>query len=309
MNKLNNNPLISVIMPIFNGSCYMSKAIDSILTQTYQNFELLIIDDASVDDTWDILNKYKKSYPEKIKLFRLTKNSGAFAAANLAYIKAKGDYIAPMDSDDISDPTRLEKQVAYLTNHPDVILVGSFAKIINSNDQVTGYKRYATTHDGIYRQFAQVNPIVHPSCMIRKSGLKHRNSLYYTRYGVNSDYYTLFSLLTLGKFANIPEYLLSYRIHDKNSSLQNLKKNFYTISRIRLAAVQNFNYIFPMSAIAKVILQHIIVALIPTRALLPLYLILRGMRKPQLSFEWIDSSIQFPKLAYHTVMSIFSFSR
>lgn len=287
----------------------MSKAIDSILTQTYQNFELLIVDDASVDNTLDILNKYKKSYPEKIKLFRLAKNLGAFTAANYAYIKAKGDYIAPMDSDDISAPTRLAKQVAYLIKHPEAILVGSFAKIINSKDQVTGYKRYATTHDRIYKQFAQINPIVHPACMIRRALIGNRKKLYCTEYGVNSDYYTLFSLLSRGKFANIPEYLLSYRVHDKNSSLQNLKKNFYTISRIRLAAMKNFNYNFPISALPKVILQYIIVAVIPSKALLPLYLILRGMKKPQLSFKWVDINILFPKFLYNKLTSIFSFSR
>lgn len=306
-------PLVSVIMPVFNGSCYMSKAIDSILTQTYQNFELLIVDDASTDDTWQILNDYKndykKVYPEKIKIFRLEKNSGAFNAANYAYEQAKGGYIAPMDSDDISSPLRFEKQVAYLNQHPETVLVGSFAKIIDASDQVTGFKRYAVSNEDIYRQFAQINPIVHPACMIRKALIGNRKKLYLTEYGVNSDYYTLFSLLNLGKFANIPEYLLSYRVHGKNSSLQNLKKNFYTISHIRLAAVKNFNYHFPISAIPKVILQYIIVTITPTRALLPLYLILMGMKKPQLSFKLPDINVQFPKLVYHRLMSTLLFSR
>ncbi|MFH0937300.1 MAG: glycosyltransferase family 2 protein [Candidatus Daviesbacteria bacterium] len=289
-----NKPLVSVIMPIFNGSFYMEKAINSILAQTYQNFELLIVDDASTDNTWEILKKYKKNYPKKIKLFHLKKNSGAFTAANQAYAKAKGDYIAPMDCDDISSSTRLAKEVAYLTLHPKVILVGSFAKIINSNDQVTGYKRYEVTHKKIYRQFAQINPIVHPSCMIRKDCLKKRSFLYYTEYGVNSDYYTLFSLLPLGKFANIPEYLLSYRVHDKNSSLQNFKKRFYVISTIRLAAVKNFNYRFPLSSLPKVLLQHIIVALTPAAILLPLYLTIRGMKTPRPSFNRLNINIEFP---------------
>lgn len=297
-----NQPLISVIMPIFNGSAYMEKAIDSILTQTCQNFELLIVDDASTDNTWNILNGYKKAYPDKIRLWQMPKNSGAFVSANCAYAQAQGEYIAPMDSDDISAPNRFEKQAAYLKKHPEVILVGSFAKIINPEDQVTGYKRYATTHEGIYKQFAQINPIVHPSCMIRKEGFKARGFLYYTDYGVNSDYYTLFSLLPLGKFANIPEYLLSYRVHGKNSSFQDFKKRFYVISKIRLAAVKNFNYHFPISAIPKVILQHIIVAITPAKALFPLYLMLMGMQKPQ--FE-----IRLPKLAYLKVKSVFSFSR
>ena len=103
--------------------------------------------------------------------------------------------------------------------------------------------------------------------------------LYHTQLGVNSDYYTLFSLLNFGKFANIPEPLFSYRIHGANSSLKNLRERFLTISRIRLQAVRKLNYTFPKSAIPMFLLQYCIGFLLPSSLLLPLYLHARGMKK------------------------------
>ncbi|OGG23896.1 hypothetical protein A3A79_01710 [Candidatus Gottesmanbacteria bacterium RIFCSPLOWO2_01_FULL_43_11b] len=269
-------------MPIYNGSRFMGKAIDSILAQTYHNFELIVVDDGSTDTTLSILKNYKKNYPNKIRLFCHSKNIGAFAATNLGFTHAKGVYIGLMDCDDISNPSRLEKEVTFLQNHPDVILVGTQAKIIDDKGKITGQKIYPNDHEEIYKAFAWINPIVHPSAMINRALLPKNNYLYHTNFGVNSDYYSFFEWLNYGKFANLPEFLLSYRVHGGNSSLQNLKQRFYTITKIRLAAVKHLNYRFPSSAILKFITQHVLVSLLPERLLLPLYLTLRGMRKVKL---------------------------
>jgi glycosyltransferase involved in cell wall biosynthesis len=266
-------------MPVHNGSRFVELAIESILCQTYQNFELRIIDDGSTDDTWKILNTIKQKYPDKIHIYRKLEQNGAFAAANFLFPLLKGTYIAPMDADDISNPQRLEKEVNFLESHPDVILVGSNADIIDGRGRKTGAKIYPSDHQGIYEAFALVNPIVHPSCMIRRSMLPHLTHLYHTQFGVNSDYYTFFNLLNYGKFANIPELLFSYRIHGTNSSLENLRERFLTISRIRLQAVKKLNYKFPIKAVPMFLVQYCIALVLPSSFLLPIYLHARGMKK------------------------------
>ncbi len=112
----NQNPLVSVIMPVYNAGNFLMEAIESILNQTYQNFEFIIVDDASTDNSWKIIQKYAKKYPKKIKAFQLKKtlNRGGDACANFALKKAKGKYIARMDADDIAHPKRLEKEVDFL---------------------------------------------------------------------------------------------------------------------------------------------------------------------------------------------------
>ena len=268
-----------MLMPVHNGSRFVKLAIESIMCQTYRNFELLAIDDGSTDNTWDILKKCKQKYPDHIRIYRKPEQTGAFAAVNLLFPIMKGTYIAPMDSDDVSHPQRLEKEVNFLESHPEVILVGANADIIDARGKTTGAKIYPRDHRDIYKAFALINPIIHPSCMIRRSLLPHREYLYHTQFGVNSDYYTFFNLLNYGKFANISETLLSYRIHGGNSSLKNLRERFLTISRIRLQAVKKLNYTFPINAIPMFLVQYCIALVLPSSILLPLYLHARGMKK------------------------------
>ena len=279
---MNKKPLVSVIMPVYNGSIFMAKAIESILHQTYAHIEFLIVDDGSTDDTAKILKRYKKASPKKIRLFRMKKNSGAFAATNFAFSHAKGTYIALMDSDDISHRRRIEKEVAFLEIHPDVILVGTNARIIDGKGRIIGKKHYPSDHENLYKIFAWVNPIVHPSAMIRRSLLPTVPYLYHTNFGVNSDYYTFFEWLNLGKFANLPDDLFSYRIHGTNSSLQNLKEKFYTITKIRLEAVTKLHYRAPAWLFPAMAVQMLVVLLLPEAVLRELFFYVRGIKEPRL---------------------------
>lgn len=266
-------PLISVLMPVYNGRRFLVEAIESILRQSYENFELLIINDASEDESLVIAKHYQRLYPQKIKIINLKKRRGAFAAINSALPFARGEFLAPMDADDVAHPRRLEKEVDYLLSHPEVIVVGSWAKIIDGEGKIMGEKVFPTNHKEIYQTFAWVHPLVHPSCLIRRSLLPDQNKLYFAKYGVNDEYFTFFHLLRFGKFANLPKYLLEYRIHGKNSSLQNLKEKFYNTVRIRLQAIKDFGYRPNLISWIKFLWQVFLVSLIPARFLLPLYLL------------------------------------
>lgn len=272
-------------MPIFNGSLFVAEAINSILYQTYQNFELIVVNDNSKDNTLDILKRYQKTNSQKIKIISLKKRHGAFGAANKGIKQAKGEFLAVMDADDISHPQRLEKEVAYLLQHKNVIVVGGHARIINNQGDVIGKKIFPSNHKAIYEKFFEVHPMVHPSCMIRRSLLPKRDRLYADTFGVNDDYYTFFTLLRFGEFANIKDYLLDYRIHLGNSSLQNLKQKFFNTLRIRLVAIKNLGYKPTYTGIIKVFLQIMLVSFIPETALLHLYLFIKGIHAPARQFN------------------------
>lgn len=287
--------LVSVIMPVYNGESFIKEAIDSILAQTYKHFELVIVNDNSSDSTYEIIEAYKSRFPKKIHLIHLNKRHGAFGAMNTAMKYIKGDYISPMDSDDISHPERLQKEVEFMVNNPDTIVVGSFARIIDKNGKIVGKKAFGISHREIYSSFFDVHPIVHPSCMIRRKMLPRKDKLYWDEFGVNDDYYTFFTLLNKGKFANIPEYLLNYRIHLGNSSLQNLKQKFFTTVRIRLLAIKDLGYKPDFVGVLKFFIQVLFVSFIPEQILLRFYLHIKGI---SISKEATKTAVIRPALKY-----------
>lgn len=162
--------LVSVIMPVYNAEAFLGEAIESILKQTYQHFELIIVDDASTDRSADIIKSYKKRFSRKMKVIRMKHNlnRGGDACANEGIKIARGKYIARMDADDIAHPERLEKQVAYLKKHPNVFLVGSNAYVIDAAGTVLGEKNEPIHHKDIYKNYAIFHPLIHSSVMVRR---------------------------------------------------------------------------------------------------------------------------------------------
>lgn len=133
MNDTAENRLISVIMGLYNCSDTVSTAIESIISQTYENWELIMCDDGSSDNTYDVAKFYVTKYPEKIKLLRHEKNMYLAKTLNDCLSIAQGYYIARMDADDISMPNRFQRQVEYLCNHPEFQLVGTSMQLFNEN--------------------------------------------------------------------------------------------------------------------------------------------------------------------------------
>ena len=123
--RKNENGKVSILMGIYNCAPTLEEAIDSILNQTYTNWELILCDDCSTDDTYKIAESYKKQYPDKIILLKNEKNSRLAYTLNHCLEAATGEFVARMDGDDISVPERFEKQVAFLRSHPDIVLVGT----------------------------------------------------------------------------------------------------------------------------------------------------------------------------------------
>lgn len=294
---MKKQPLVSVIMPVYNGSAFVEKAIESILKQSYPRIELIIVSDGSSDETWKILKAFRKRFPKKIRAYRLKHNAGESAAANFAFKKTKGAFIARMDADDVSHRQRIAKQVEYLLAHPEVIVLGTQASVVDKRSRRIGSKHFPLNHETIYRQYAVVHPMLHPSVMFRRGLLPHGKLLYRDAFEPNDDYYTLFDLLGYGQFANLPEELISYRVHGYNKSLQNLKRKFWTITNIRIAAVTKLNYRAPWWMVPAMAVQAAIVLLLPETILRELFLYLRGMKRVRLP-AIVRRAKTLPRLAY-----------
>src|SRR3989344_865513 len=276
-------PLVSVIMPVYNAEKYLPAAIESILNQTYKRFELIIIDDESTDKSGEIIKYYQRRHRTKINVIKTGRNlnCGGDMCANLGIELARGKYISRMDADDIAVPTKLEKQVAFLEKNKRVFLVGSSAYVINKRGTIVGEKLEPTHPFDIYHAYATFHPIIHQTAVLRRI---FRGAIfsYQIKYSANNDYYTFFKLLCKGYiFANLPEKLIYYRIHDKNDTFVNIKEKFLNTLKIRLNMVTSFNYKPGIKDIILNIAQGIIIFLLPESVIRNLYLVTRGIVKPK----------------------------
>ena len=168
--KTSIRPLVSVYMPVFNAALFLDEAVESVLGQTYKHLELIIVDDASTDNSWKLIQRYKRKYPNIISAIHLKHNinMGGDAAGNMAYKHAKGEYLARMDADDIARLDRIEKQVRFLEQHSSYAVVGTNAWVINKAGEVVGEKTVPTQHDKIYDEFFVFHPMIHPTIMVRR---------------------------------------------------------------------------------------------------------------------------------------------
>lgn len=280
-------------MPVYNAGRFLRPAIESILAQTYPRFELIAVDDGSTDGSWKVLKHFRKRYPRVVRVFRLKENQGESAAANLAYAKSRGEFIARMDADDVSRRDRIAKQVAFMQENPNVLVLGSQARVIDQSGRRIGAKRTPLTNKAIYQTFAFLNAMVHPSVMFRRSLLPNRPTLYHSTFESTDDYHTYFELLRCGLFANLPEELISYRIHGGNKSLTNIKEKFWTDTKVRLYAVRRFGYQAPILMFPVIVLQAIPVILLPEKWLLALFLFLRGLKTYRLTLGTFTLNINW----------------
>lgn len=201
---------LSVIMPVYNGEAYLRQAIDSILEQTFKDFEFIIIDDASTDGTIDIIRSYTDS---RIRVIRNRSQKGNYPSRNKGLELAIGKYICVMDADDIAYPQRLEIQYMYLEAHPDIWAVGTsydFSKPGNKRNLPSSHKQLMIC-------LLLNNIFLHSSLMIRSDILKIQGG-YNEKYVYSSDYELMSRLALLGKVENLPDVLMMYRWHKSQIS-------------------------------------------------------------------------------------------
>ncbi|QDH79802.1 glycosyltransferase [Echinicola soli] len=200
-------PLVTVVMPVYNGARYLNEAIDSILIQTYESFELIIVNDGSSDDSEAIILRYEDS---RINYVRNEQNVGLIRSLNKGIDLAKGKYIARMDQDDISVSSRFERQVAFLESHSDVAICGMQGQILQTGEQ---YK--VPTQDGEIRGLLFFgSPFIHPVVMIRTETLVNNDLRYDFKYNHAEDFGLWVNLSFVGKLSNLNEVGIHYRQHE-----------------------------------------------------------------------------------------------
>lgn len=214
---------ISVIMPVYNGEKYLAEAIQSVLNQTCKDFEFIIIDDGSTDNTEKIINSFDDSRIILVKL----KHEGIVNALNKGIEISTGEYIIRADADDISELNRFEKLVNYMDSNLEVGVCGSWASKIYEDGKEIGEMVYPPQGNKQIKKYCLFhNPFIHPSVIFRKDEVTKVGS--YRNFKHNEDYELWTRVLRKKSGHNIPEFLLKYRIH----SSQITKKNNFKMRLI-----------------------------------------------------------------------------
>ena len=225
-------PTVSVVMPVYNTPIsYLREATESILQQTYTDFEFIIVDDHSNEETVGYLSSLTDA---RIRILRNSENLGITKSLNKGFAVASGKYIARMDADDISVPTRLEKQVRFMEDNPDVIVCGTAVRFFSETGDKNLYRPQIDNMEEfrIRLLFENRGPI-HPSVMYRSSMLEKYHISYDERFPFAQDYAMWVTCSKNGSIRIIDEVLLFYREHKKQVSITGLTVQDNCATRIR----------------------------------------------------------------------------
>jgi hypothetical protein len=216
---LSFDPVVSVVLPVWNGERFLAEAVESVLSQTLDSFELLLVDDGSTDATSDIAHVFTCRDP-RVRVIHIDRR-GIAHALNAGIEQARGRYVARMDADDISCPSRLQKQIAYLDANPDCVAVGSAVSVIDEAGEHVGTRTFPEHHDGITNKLISgwSNAIAHPTVVMRREALLAVGG--YRPDRVPSEDLDLWIRLSaIGKLANVNDQLLRYRRHTETVGLR-----------------------------------------------------------------------------------------
>ena len=211
-------PLVSVLMPVYKTAPYLREAMDSMLCQTFKDFELIVLDDCSPDNAEEILDTYDDP---RIVRYKGEKNAGLSNVLNVGIGMARGKYIARMDSDVISLPERLQIQVDYLETHPEIDLVSVGMQLFGAKETVWVRER---NPEKVKSEDMFHSPVLHASSVWRKDSFE-KHGLRFRQEMVPSEDYDLWTRALLNglKLVNLPEVLYKYRMHNTQASLQTEK--------------------------------------------------------------------------------------
>ncbi len=231
-----SNPLVSIVIPVHNGEKYIKESIDSCLNQTYNNIEIIVVDDKSEDRTLEIL----KEYGQKLTVIPVEKQNGLGNVINIGIRESKGKYIARMDADDIMYPTRIEKQVQYLESNTNCVAIGGQIDIIDENSNITSHREYAIEDRDIKKNRFLFQPFAHPAVTLRKSTVEEI-SLYPEDMWKVEDVKFFLILSTKGEFHNLEDTVLKYRMTFKTESQSKMLDHFRKTNDIRKWAMRELN--------------------------------------------------------------------
>jgi glycosyltransferase involved in cell wall biosynthesis len=229
-----NSPTVSVVMSVFNGQAFLREAVESILGQTFGDFEFVVIDDGSTDQTSDILAEYMRR-DARMHVVR-QKNRGRTESLNRGIDLGRGKYVARMDADDVALPDRLERQIDFLEKHSDVGLVGGVVELIGREGNVLRIVRPPVDDIEIRSLLLQYNPMWHSAISMRTAVVLAAGR-YRTMFSESEDYDLWLRLSEQTRLANLDELVLRYRVHSSQVSIENMRQQSLCVLVARAAAV------------------------------------------------------------------------
>lgn len=229
-----NHPLVSVLIPVYNGTEFLDEAIQSVLKSTYKNLEIILVDDGSSDQSRQKCQTYAHQY-EHVSFYGFKKNQGMTRCLNFGVRKAKGKYIARINQDDIMMPQRLARQVTFLENHPDHVVVGGAIQLFTETETAFDTLRFPLTDQSIRGQWMQLSPYSDPTVMYRKSTWLKTEG-YSQFFWPADDVHMWYQLGSLGKMANLPSVLTKVRWHEDCGSLKSHRRQMIKTYEVHLWA-------------------------------------------------------------------------
>lgn len=226
-------PLVSVLMPLYNNEKYVKEAVQSILKQTFNDFEVIIINDGSTDRSSKIAKAFKD---KRIRVIDHKKNLGIVKSLNQGIKTAKGKYIIRMDSDDISRPNRFKRQITYMEAHPETIVCASWIRVFGT--EKTYIWKTPTDHNDIMARSLFETPIAHPSVILRREALIKNRLFFDEKYLYAEDYELWTRVGKVGRLATIPQVLLDYRTHPQQTASQKNKLQQKNALKVRIKVLK-----------------------------------------------------------------------
>lgn len=267
---------ISVIMPVYNAGKYLKDAISSILDQDFKDFEFIIINDCSKDNSVQIIKGFTL-IDKRIKVIENDIRLGICKTLNKGIKASKGNYIARMDADDWSYPYRLQKQYDFMESNKNVGVMGGAMLIINEKGTIIGKREYPLSDFSIRRKIFRYSPFSHPSIIMRKNIL-NISGLYESEFEHAEDYELYFRIGKYSKFANINIPLIKYRVIEGSITKSRTKE--MELKTLKIRRIYAKSGLYKMNIVDKLynILQYFSVYLIPTRLKLKMFNLLRNSR-------------------------------
>jgi glycosyltransferase involved in cell wall biosynthesis len=230
---------VSVVMSVFNGERFLREAVDSILGQTYRDLELIVIDDGSADGSGEILAQRRQA-DARLRVFPQA-NMGLTRSLNRGVELSTGEYVARMDADDLSEPRRFERQVAFMDAHPDVGLLGTAYREIDGEGRVLGTKVFPTDDRALRAALIRYNPFFHASVLLRREVFT-AVGLYDPAWPSVEDYELWLRVAQRFRLANLEEPLGMRRYDGVNISIRRDNEQLLWSMRLRWAAIRRGQY-------------------------------------------------------------------
>lgn len=255
-------------MPVKNAGKFIGSAVESVCRQTYKNWEMIVVDDGSVDETGNILSKFAKK-DKRIRVITNNASKGIGASLNSAIDLANGKYIARMDGDDISLPRRFSTQVEYLDRNSRIVAVGGQAEMIDGEGEIFAFKHFPTDSKILREMIMWVVPMQHPIMMVRAH--VYKKCRYDESFKTAEDVELMIQLLKYGEIGNVPEVVYQYRKADTSNGYHNLKQTFYLTMLGRLHGIIKHGYKPSAKGVLLSLTQLVIVSLLPAKWIVRLY--------------------------------------